>query len=310
MSTNDDMPLLSSATLATQRTADVAAIKNALNELHNGIFGSVPPADATHETLLRQISGARSVLNKVAVTSRTGLDTERLLLDAVLTLGEMLASAAAGQRIRSKVVKRLEDVVLPVLFIRSNVTPQLLKTHALKTPWAVFETARQRPNDEVEKMELTFASWKANHGWGFPTRKERCHVASEAIAPASVTTKVIVEMKQASRVGGTPDQQRPVLRDIAWNAALRRTAGAGIPSYLLTKRRRVDGHPSSTCNASLPPDVSRVVTAPSHIPHATIDPIDDSTGSIVLALKSPVRRRRLDINLGIPPSPDRPRRCL
>ncbi|KPI83405.1 hypothetical protein ABL78_7556 [Leptomonas seymouri] len=310
MSTSDGISFLRSAAHASQRVADAAAVESALDELHTHIFGSVAPADIAHQAVLRQIQDARSLFSKVETASRADLDTGRLLLDAVFTLGEMLTSAAEGRRVRSRVVQRLEDVVLPILFIRSNITPQLLKKHALKAPWAIFEAARQKPNKELEKVELAFASWNTNHGWDFLARKERCHGANKAVTPTSATTTTTVEERPPNRPASAPDQQRAVLRDISWNVALKRSAGAGIPSYLLTKRRREDCNTPCACPAPFLPGVPRFDAAPTHTLHTTIDPINDKPDSAILALRSPIKRRRTDINIGVPPSPDRPGRCL
>jgi hypothetical protein len=313
MITSDGVPLLKIATEAAQRTTDAAAVEGALDDLHNHIFGATVSADASAEFLLHNINNARSLLGKAETATKSDLDSGRLLLDAVFTLSEALTNAIRGQRVHSKLLKRLEDVVLPILFIRSSITPQLLKTHALKVPWAAFEMGRKAPSKEVVKLELIFATWSANHGWDFSTWRERCLDVKETVAPALFGAKPAPERKTLEQSEGVPDHQRAVLRDISWNTAAKRSAGPGIPSYLLTKRRHIAANLPVACSSHplpSPPDVSRVDTALSHNPHTTIDNADAEAGSTVLAVKSPVKRRRIEFTVGVPPSPDRPGRAL
>ncbi|KAL7703023.1 hypothetical protein N2W54_003712 [Lotmaria passim] len=310
MSTSvSEVPFLKSAANATQRAADTASVEAALDELHSHIFGAAVSVEASAGALLRNVSDARGLLSRAEIVPKNQLDTRRLLLDAVFTLSEMLASAAKGRKVRSKFVNKLEDVVLPILFIRSNVTPELLRKHALKTPYAAFEVARQNPTKEVEELNLTFASWRANHGWDFAVRQELGHTVSEAVAPALVHTKAVVNERRSDGAGGTADQQRTVLRDVPRNATMERSGVTGIPSYLLTKRRRVCGTLSGACNVP-PADLPHVASTSYHSPHLIIDSLHTEPDSTVLALKSPLKRRKIDFNMGIPPSPDRPGRCL
>lgn len=309
MTVNDGTSLLTSAGKATQRSADSAAMESALSEVHFLIFGTAATADVSVDSLHSCLTEARGLLEEEKCAATNQMDSGRLLLDAVLTLSDVLVSAVRGQRVRSKVMKRLEDVVLPILFIRSSLTPQLLRTHALKAPWHAFEALRQKPNREVEKVEFTLASWGTDHGWDFLTQKERCTATTEAAACEPVQKNAPKDPDPSDHAKGDLTNPRTALRDMSWNSAAKRHLGGGIPSYLLTKRRHTEPSSPGECRASFtePPPVE---AAPSYNPHNPIDHIAATTGATVLALKSPVKRRRIDFHAGIPPSPDRPGRCL
>ncbi|KAG5507127.1 hypothetical protein JIQ42_06529 [Leishmania sp. Namibia] len=305
--------LVACATRAAVKSDETRTIERALDDLQEQMFGVEKPHEVATEILLKRILEIRPLLTKDSESSKGTLITERLLLEAVLTLGELLLSAAAGQKLRTKTAKRVEDVILPILFLRTSITPSLLKAHALKAAWSRFECSGKDENKAREKLRRIFVSWHLNHGWDFVRRSGECADLSKPTPPlqeAADPAKDALEKKPAfCSPPAQPAPQRAVLRDIPWNAAARKVATSGIPSYLLTKRRRYD--PTSQCDglASARADEG----APNHLQPTAQLPSSadlDRTGCrmnpSILALESPVRRRRRDFTVDVPPSPDRP----
>lgn len=310
MSTDDDVPVIRSAARATQRTADVTEVQTALGELHALIFGGAETHDTGNESLLSCIHDLRVLLNRDEVAKRRDLDTVRLLIEALATLSEMLIGAAEGRRTHRETVKRLKDVVLPILFLRSGITAHLLRAHALRLPWIAFQNACRVSGKEVDKVRHIFALWRSKYGWDFMTREDCIPKPCEKASVKPLVVEVSVEAGRPEPAPRAPDSQRAMLRDISWNAAAKRGVSAGIPSYMLSKRRPSDVFSQGKCSSSPMPAASCANTAVTHTPHTPIDNLDTKSGAKVLALESPVKRRRIDFNVGIPPSPDRPGRYL
>ncbi|KAG5486145.1 hypothetical protein LSCM1_07260 [Leishmania martiniquensis] len=305
--------LVACATRAAVKNDETRMIERALDDLQQQLFGVKKPHEGTTEIMLQRILEIRSLLEQDSESSKSSLNTERLLLEAVLALGELLLSAAAGQKLRSKTVKRVEDVILPILFLRTSVTPALLKAHALKEAWSRFECSRKAENDVREKLRRVFVLWHRNHGWDFERCSGEGFDLSKSTPPpqeAGGIVKDALEKKPACcspLLQATP--QRVVLREIPWNAAARKVETSGIPSYLLTKRKRYN--PSDQCgsltSARADEGALRRLQATVQLPSRTVvDEIRCQVDPCVLALDSPVKRRRRDFTIDVPPSPDRP----
>ncbi|KAK7194453.1 hypothetical protein NESM_000361900 [Novymonas esmeraldas] len=307
-------PLLACATRATAKNAEPPAIEAALQELQQGLLGVEGPDTASTEALLERVCAARTLLARDTETSQNTLNTERLLLEAVVSLSELLLGAAAGQRVRTKVARRMEDVLLPILFLRTGLSPAQLRSHAVALAWSAFDRAENANGESVAKLRRLLASWRSTHGWDFACgdgaeASMQLTCAAAAAASRGVTESSSAQPDKSPASGAAPVQSAPprvVLRDVSWNAVARRSATGGIPAYLLTKRRRCDSaHPrdahtsahTSVAEWSRPPAAA---LPPAHTP--TVHP----TTPCNIALDSPVKRRRRDITVDVPPSPDRP----
>ncbi|KAG5510866.1 hypothetical protein JKF63_06367 [Porcisia hertigi] len=308
--------LFACATRAVVKNADPTAIKLALDDLQEQMFGMREPHKINIEFMLKRAHEIRALLAQGSESGKSNLNTERLLLEAVATLGELLLSAAAGKTLRAKTAKGIEDVLLPILFLRTSVTPSLLKAHALKSAWSAFQSSGFAENEPKEKLWRIFISWHRNHGWDFVRSNSD---GLDVSMPTTTTTPHVAADTATSTVGGkTADcspptqftQQRVALRDIQWNTATaQRGATSGIPSYLLTKRRRCDSTHQENFIASVRADEEASNCLPDTAQlssHIVIDKFRYHNNSNILALESPVKRRRRDFTVDVPPSPDRP----
>ncbi|CAJ1017236.1 hypothetical protein Q4I30_001221 [Leishmania utingensis] len=306
-------PLVACATRAVVKNGETRSIAGALDDLQQQIFGAEETHEVTTEMMLERIRETRVLLAQDSESGKSNLSTEWLLLEAVLTLGELLLSAAAGQRLRTKTAKRMEDVILPILFLRTSVTPSLLKAHALKAVWSRFKCSGKADNEAKEKLQCIFMSWHRNHGWDFARGSEDgVNVSKPTPTPyeaADITISALEKKPACCSAPPKSPQERVVLRDIPWNAAARKIATSGIPSYLLTKRRRCDPiyHSGSLTSTRADEGAPKPLPATPQSPsHTIIDQARCQLNPSILALDSPVKRRRRDFTVDVPPSPDRP----
>ncbi|CBZ23617.1 conserved hypothetical protein [Leishmania mexicana MHOM/GT/2001/U1103] len=308
-------PLVACAARAAVKNGETRTIESALDDLQQQMFGVEESHEVATEMMLKRICETQVLLTQDSASGKSNLTTERLLLEAVLTLGELLLSAAAGQRLRTKTAKQMEDVILPILFLRTSVTPSLLKAHALKVAWSRFECSAKTNNEAREKLHHIFVLWYRNHGWDFA----RSSGDGDGVAvcmptptphegPDNAKSKFENKLSCCSPPVH-PMQQREMLREISWNGAARKVAASGIPSYLLTKRRR--GDPTYQCDSLTSTRAER--GAPNCLPASAQPPsptaTDKTTCQInprILALDSPVKRHRRNLTVDVPPSPDRP----
>lgn len=315
----DALPsLVACATQAAARSEDTRAIEDALENMQRLVFGLDVAAEAPSERMLACASATRELVSGGDSESSTPqLNTERMLLEVVATLGELLLCAAAGQRVRTRTAKRLEDVLLPILFIRTSVTPALLRRHALSAAWLRFDAEAKDGVEAKQKLQRLFAAWNRHHGWSFVRSggASDAHVnMSGALEGASSPTLARAPSESTLPAGTavaslslrpTP-QPRVALRDIAWNTAAKRTTVGSIPAYLLTKRRRCEAAAAVPMHAPAPLATSPTTRSPSNAVPACTAPMPREAR--VLALDSPVKRRRRDVTIDVPPSPDRPGR--
>ncbi|GET85999.1 hypothetical protein, conserved [Leishmania tarentolae] len=306
-------PLIACAARASVKNGDTKTIESALDHLQQQMFGVEESPEVSTERMLKHIRETRILLTQDSESGKSNLTTERLLLEAVSTLGELLLSAAAGQRLRTKTAKQMEDVILPILFLRTSVTPSLLKAHALKVAWSRFECSGRTDNEAREKLRRIFVLWYRNHGWDFArSTGDGVDIYIRTLTPHEGADNATSKPENSSACCSPPvhsAQQRVMLREISWNAAARKTATSGIPSYLLTKRRRCDPIYQSDSLASECAEEGAPSCLPATGQPPSLTATDKTTCQInprILALDSPVRRRRQKLTVDVPPSPDRP----
>ncbi|CAG9568937.1 conserved hypothetical protein [Leishmania major strain Friedlin] len=307
-------PLVACAARAAVKNGETRTIESSLDDLQQQMFGIEEGShEVATEMMLKRIRETQVLLAQDSASGKSNLTTERLLLEAVSTLGELLLSAAAGQRLRTKTAKQMEDVILPILFLRTSVTPSLLKAHALKVAWSRFECSGKTNNEARDRLRHIFVLWYRNHGWDFARSSGNgVDVCTPTPTPheGADNAKSNVEEKNACcSLPVHPKQQRVMLREISWNAAARKVTTSGIPSYLLTKRRRCDStyQCDSLASARAEGGARNCFPAAAQPPSPTAT--DKATCQInprILALDSPVKRRRRNLTVDVPPSPDRP----
>ncbi|AYU76172.1 hypothetical protein LdCL_070005400 [Leishmania donovani] len=306
-------PLVACAARAVVKNDETRTIESALDDLQQQMFGVEKSHEMATEMMLKRIRETQVLLTQDSASGKSSLTTERLLLEAVSTLGELLLSAAAGQRLRTKAVKQMEDIILPILFLRTSVTPSLLKAHALKVAWSRFECSGKTNNEARDKLRHIFVLWYRNHGWDFArSSSDGVDVCTPTPNPREGAENAKSNLEKKTTCCSPPvhpKQQRVVLREMSWNAAARKVATSGIPSYLLTKRRRCD----STYQRDSLPSTCAEGGARNCLPAAAQPPSPTATDKItcqinprILALDSPVKRRRRNLTVDVPPSPDRP----
>lgn len=285
-------------------------LREALQTVHQHLFGD----SLAGETLL---ANARDRLENMELycssrmsSQKHHLSTEALLVESILALGKLLLCAVRQEKISMIQIKRLENVLFPILFIRASITPPLLRDFAVRLPWKAFMDCTQTSgNVPAEKLWKVLRLWQRNHGWEFLPSKEtnsRTEEEQYLVKPqlAEVGTLAEVRSKHVAAAFVAP-LRAPVI--VSVNTGPKRNVTSCIPAYLLTKRRKVKipdvahQHLSGSTTRTVLPAFTEN-TSPGLADQA------ECLESETLALESPIKRRRIDLKINIPPSPDRPQR--
>ncbi|CCW64515.1 unnamed protein product [Phytomonas sp. EM1] len=244
-----------------------------------------------------------------------------LVLEVIAFLGDIFLSVASGEDPSLKVIKRLDQYLLPQLFLTTSVNSELLCEIALKSPLNILHNASQKDPQVrciVDRLEETLLSWKTNYGCDFLL--SRPTVSKDTDMPPSAS--LLREVANLNTVREVPQHsRRPAAACAVWDASSYSRqpdhrsllhSVRKIPAYLLTKRQRkfTDEHYLESSSPPLSKSISETSPLNSKEEFSLPDaPSDSGDSDSLAAFETPVKRRRADPSLFVPPSPNRTYEC-
>lgn len=348
--------LIQAAASVVTCSGDEDELEKSVAALHDLLF-VVPEGDvATTKSLKQRVSellGTHFPTFKKAQKRRPG-GIPALLVETLCVLAHLLLSAAddSDEGTMQDIVNRLTGYLLPIVFMRTRLTPLILRDTALRSPWAEFARAFQAKTGGVKSERIrprlrdALQDLSVNFGCDFLYDRQRgsalktSDVTTKTIAPTAPHSSTLEAWSQNLRGGSdhvneagaetsvpapetalpmvTPG--RPLSTCLSWSAVVqkrpstadKRTSSHGIPFYLLTKRRTLKGAEPASASAGMWTGETGGRLAREDTEgyggntrlRGFIDEVSEDSNSI-LALESPVKRRRLDTSAVVPPSPDR-----
>lgn len=288
-----------------------------LGQLHGVLF----PTDGGDSGGLR--ARVRGLTEAVGVTSapsrrkgagRRGQTAEQqttarglALLEAALRLADIFLTAAAGEAasVTAGQLRRL-DAAVPAALALGAVTPAGLRDGLLQRPWDAFAewAAGAGPGCLGAGLTDCLEYIKTNQHCDFIPRL-RAPPADVPPGIAAAAAAGCLSWAEGAQRAGPRQQQARVPRSragLTTPSATGASGSHGIPAYLLSRRAPAAAppHPASTV-----PPWEALQQGGGGRPHPVAYTLmsDSEDSNSLLATETPIKRRRVDPSLYVPPSP-------
>ncbi|CCW72246.1 unnamed protein product [Phytomonas sp. Hart1] len=292
-----------------------------LDQLQEVLFGDIKldcsdALNRAREVLCDARFHAKTSKVKRSATMRQ-TEHRLLVLEVVAHLGDVFLSTASGKEPNPKMIKRLDQLLLPQLFLTTSVNSELLCEVALKSPLRILNNASQKDpqvRDIMDKLEATLFSWKTNYGCDFLLPRSTALKSTNKTFGSPFFCEVV---DTNAKKDNYPHVRHPVAPCAVWDANSYNCQPAPrspphsmrkFPAYLLNKRRHnfLDGRYSNVSSSILSKSIDDPLPLNSKTEFPLSDiPSDSGDSDSLSAFETPVKRKRADSSLFVSPSPDR-----